>query len=87
MPESFTTDYESLGSTSSSLLDRVKAHDSDAWRRLVRLYGRLVLHGCRTSGLQPADRADVFQEVFRSVAGHIDDFRRDQKAMPNMPRT
>ena len=30
------------GSTSSSLLRRVKLQDPDAWRRLVRLYEPLV---------------------------------------------
>ncbi len=78
MTDSFATSYESIGSTSSSLLERVKAEDQGAWQRLVRLYGRLVLHWCRVSGLQAADRADVFQEVFRAVAGHIDDFRHDR---------
>jgi len=78
MTDSFTTSYESIGSTSTSLLERVKAQDQDAWQRLVRLYGRLVLHWCRTSGLQPADRADVFQEVFRAGDSGIGEFRRDR---------
>ena len=72
------TSYESVGSTRSSLLERVRAEDQDAWRRLVRLYGRLVLHWCRASGLQPADRADIFQEVFRAVGSGIGEFRRDR---------
>jgi RNA polymerase sigma-70 factor (ECF subfamily) len=70
---------EPIGSTSTSLLRRVRLRDDDAWRRLVRLYGRLVLHWCRQAGLQRADRADVFQEVFRSVAAHIDGFRHDRQ--------
>jgi RNA polymerase sigma-70 factor (ECF subfamily) len=74
---SFTNDP--VGSTSTSLLQRVRLRDDDAWSRLVRLYGRLVLYWCRQAGLQRADRADVFQEVFRSVAAHIDGFRRDRQ--------
>ena len=41
MTDSFATSYESIGPTSSSLLERVKAEDQDAWQRLVRLYRRL----------------------------------------------
>lgn len=77
--ETFSESVESLGSTSTSLLQRVRLRDADAWSRLVRLYGRLVLYWCRNAGLQRADRADVFQEVFRSVAAHIDSFRHDRQ--------
>ena len=66
-----------VGSTSSSLLERVKAHDEAAWRQLVGLYGPLVLYWCRSAGVLPADCVDVCQEVFRAVAGSIGDFRRD----------
>jgi RNA polymerase sigma-70 factor (ECF subfamily) len=76
MPESL---HSSVGSTSSSLIERVKARDDDAWQRLVRLYGALVLYWCRKSGLPPTDRNDVFQDVFRSVARHIAEFRHDHK--------
>lgn len=70
--------YDSIGTTSTGLLKRVKDRDQQAWRKLVRLYGRLVLFWCRQAGLQRADRADVFQDVFRAVARHIDGFRREQ---------
>jgi RNA polymerase sigma-70 factor (ECF subfamily) len=63
-------------STSTSLLERVKAQDAEAWRRLIRLYGRLVLYWCRQAGLQHADRSDVFQEVVRAVVRHISSFQR-----------
>jgi RNA polymerase sigma-70 factor (ECF subfamily) len=76
MGESSGASGESLGSTSASLLERVKARDEDAWRRLVRLYAPFVLYWCRQAGLQEADRADLSQEVFNSVARHIADFRR-----------
>ena len=65
--------------TSPSLLLRVQADDTDAWSRLVELYAPLVYHWCRRSQLDAEDTADVFQEVFRSVAQHIHDFRRDRK--------
>jgi RNA polymerase sigma-70 factor, ECF subfamily len=76
--ESFSTSYESIGSTSSSLLERVKAHDQAAWERLVKLYGRLLLYWCRRAGVPRADRADVFQEVFRAVAQDIEGFHHDR---------
>jgi RNA polymerase sigma-70 factor, ECF subfamily len=65
-------------STSSTLLQRVKLHDAEAWRRLVRLYGPLVFLWCRRSGLARHDSADVAQEVWAAVATHIAEFRRDR---------
>src|SRR5262245_36645258 len=64
--------------TSLTLLQRVQARQPDAWERLVDLYAPLVLHWCRRGGLHGDDADDVFQEVFRSLAEHIADFRRDR---------
>lgn len=69
---------EALGRTSSSLLDRIKNQDQDAWRRLVHLYSPLVYSWCRRAGLQEADAADVGQDVFRKVAESIASFHHDQ---------
>ena len=63
-------------STSSSLLERVKARDVEAWRGLVRLYGPMIYRWCRQSGLQGADAADIAQEVFRTVGAKVTEFRR-----------
>jgi len=68
------------GSTSSSLLRRVKRQDADAWRRLVRLYGPLVYLWARQCGLQADDAADVLQETFVAVAEGVQRFRREQPA-------
>jgi RNA polymerase sigma-70 factor, ECF subfamily len=65
-----------IGSTSSSLIVRVAAHDAEAWRRLVWLYGPLVRSWIRRSRLQQADAEDVFQDVFRAVAQGIDRFKQ-----------
>jgi RNA polymerase sigma-70 factor, ECF subfamily len=65
--------------TSSTLLIRIKAKDQEAWQRLVHLYGPLVYGWCRRFGLQEADAADVGQDVFRSVAEAIGDFRHEQE--------
>jgi RNA polymerase sigma-70 factor (ECF subfamily) len=64
--------------TSPSLLVRVRANQAGAWERLVDLYSPLVYHWCRQAQLTPEDTADVFQEIFRSVAEHIARFRRDR---------
>src|SRR5690606_7771386 len=61
-------------STSSGLLRRVRGLDAVAWNDLVTLYGPLVYHWTRKAGLQPADAADVVQDVFRSVLAGIDRF-------------
>ena len=63
------------GSTSSGLLARLRSKDRDAWSRLAKLYGPLVYGWCRRRGLRAEDAADVVQEVFRAVAGRIEDFK------------
>jgi RNA polymerase sigma-70 factor (ECF subfamily) len=63
--------------TSRSLIERVRADESDAWGRLVALYAPMVLHWCRRRDLQEQDAADIFQEVFQIVATHITTFRKE----------
>lgn len=65
--------------TSPSLLAGVQDNRAGAWERLVDLYAPLVYHWCRRCNLSPEDTADVFQEVFRSVAQHVRDFSRDRE--------
>ncbi|MCI0702834.1 MAG: sigma-70 family RNA polymerase sigma factor [Planctomycetia bacterium] len=64
--------------TSVSLLNRAKVFEPAAWARLVDLYGPLVYRWCMRAGLQPADAADVGQEVFSAVARAIAKFRRER---------
>ena len=66
------------GTTSTSLLERLKGQDQAAWQRVYALYGPLVHRWCRQAGLQDADAADQVQEVFRAVDRKIGDFRRDR---------
>jgi len=68
----------SIGSTSSSLIRRVRQHQPDAWRQLVRLYGPLVSFWIARTGLRDSDAEDVFQEVFTTVARGIAGFRKDR---------
>jgi RNA polymerase sigma-70 factor (ECF subfamily) len=64
--------------THRSLLERARARDQSAWERMVTLYAPLVFSWCRGWGLKPDDAADVFQEVFQSVAVHLNGFRRER---------
>jgi RNA polymerase sigma-70 factor (ECF subfamily) len=77
MTKSFGVENSLTGSTSSSLIRRVKDHDQNAWRRLVRLYGPLVDFWIRRSGLQSADVHDIFQDVFSAIANGINGFRKE----------
>jgi RNA polymerase sigma-70 factor (ECF subfamily) len=61
-------------STSTSLIERVRERDAEAWSRLARLYTPLVYRWARQCGLQSSDAADVSQEVFMAVATHVDRF-------------
>jgi RNA polymerase sigma-70 factor (ECF subfamily) len=64
--------------TSSSLLRRAQADDADAWNVLVQTYSRRIYRWCRRAGLQPADACNVVQEVLRSVARKLAEFRREK---------
>jgi RNA polymerase sigma-70 factor (ECF subfamily) len=65
--------------TFRGLLERVKVDDEAAWHRLIDLYAPLVYRWCRRDGLPEQDAADVFQDVFQSVATHIADFRKEKE--------
>lgn len=65
---------EGSNATSRSLIARVRAHDAKAWERLVELYAPYVLVECRRARLEPADLADVFQEVFQAAFTRIATF-------------
>ena len=65
--------------TSVSLLCRIQTFAPTAWARLVDLYGPLVYRWCIRARLQPADAADVGQEVFGAVAQAITRFRHDRQ--------
>ncbi len=68
----------SSSGTSRSLLAQVQRDEPEAWGRLVNLYAPLVLHWCRSSGLQDHDSADVFQDVFQAVVAHVAGFRKER---------
>lgn len=60
--------------TSLTLLSKISANNPEAWQRFVKLYAPLVYSWTRNAGVQPADAADIGQEVFRVVATKISQF-------------
>lgn len=74
----FAVAKDDLGSTNSSLLERLKLRDPHAWQRLDHLYGPVIYSWCRRAGLSADDAADTLQEVFRVLARRMADFRRDR---------
>jgi RNA polymerase sigma-70 factor (ECF subfamily) len=64
--------------TSLSLLERARARDEDAWRSLVYLYAPLVAAWCNRWNVRGASADDISQDVFQTVAGNLDKFRRDR---------
>jgi RNA polymerase sigma-70 factor (ECF subfamily) len=63
--------------TSTTLLERAKGGEAEAWSRLVALYSPLVLWWCRRRGLGPHDAEDVAQEVLATVHARIAGFRKE----------
>src|SRR5487761_468388 len=64
--------------TSSSLIDRLRGQSPGAWRTLVAIYSPLIYRWCRRMGVASSEAADVSQEVFRSVARQVGQFRRSR---------
>ncbi|MHC4880784.1 MAG: RNA polymerase sigma factor [Planctomycetota bacterium] len=73
-----SSDSDSWGRTSTSLLQRVRERDEQAWENLVYIYGPLVETWCRKWTLRSEDVADVFQEVFAAVDQRIHAFRKER---------
>ncbi|MEQ1830199.1 MAG: RNA polymerase sigma factor, partial [Pirellula sp.] len=65
-------------STSISLLQRASGGESNAWQRVVQIYGPLVYSWARRTGLQPQEAADVTQETFLAVYKRLPSFRSDR---------
>jgi RNA polymerase sigma-70 factor (ECF subfamily) len=60
-------------------LERIRTGDPAAWDQLISLYAPLVYSWCRQWDLQDQEIADISQEVFLSVLGHIAAFRKERK--------
>ncbi|NUN97156.1 MAG: sigma-70 family RNA polymerase sigma factor [Candidatus Omnitrophica bacterium] len=67
-------------STRQSLLARIHdPQDREAWAEFVELYTPFVYNLVRRRGLQPADAADVTQDVMRSVFSSLGRFQHNQR--------
>jgi RNA polymerase sigma-70 factor (ECF subfamily) len=64
--------------TSRSLLMQLQDGQPAAWERLTSLYAPLVYHWCRQMHLAEQDMPDILQQVFQSVASHIQTFHKDR---------
>ena len=64
--------------TSTSLLERIRGLDGDAWSRFVALYCPLVYDACRRYRVQPADADDIVQDVLQSVSRGIHGFKKER---------
>lgn len=61
--------------TRGTLLSRVRdLSDAEAWREFVSDYGPLILRWCEKHGLQPADSADVVQDVLARLVSAMRTF-------------
>jgi RNA polymerase sigma factor (sigma-70 family) len=56
--------FEEGGSTDTTLIERCRQGDAQAWELLVERYQRLVYSIPRRAGLDNEQAADVFQQVF-----------------------
>ena len=65
-------------SISSTLLERIRARQPEAWQRLVNLYTPVVYQWCRQYHVTRDDALDLVQEVFTAVAQNIGGFRRSR---------
>jgi RNA polymerase sigma-70 factor (ECF subfamily) len=66
------------GSTSTGLIQRVRANEPQAWEKLVALYGPLVYAWVRRAGVAEADASDIGQEVLLAVVANITRFDMQQ---------
>lgn len=66
-----------MDTTSLSLLVRLRSPaDEEAWRRFVQLYEPLLKYWLRRFSLQPADAADLLQEILTTLLAALPRFER-----------
>jgi RNA polymerase sigma-70 factor (ECF subfamily) len=65
------------GSTSLTLLQRIRSGDTSGWRHVLDLYTPLVYYWCNRWGVPATDAEDVVQEVFQAASQGISTFRRE----------
>jgi len=67
-----------MHTTSITLLSALRNSDDQvAWDRFVRIYTPFIYYWARKAGLQPADSADLVQDVFTLLVQKLPEFRYD----------
>jgi len=67
-----------MHTTSITLLSALRNSDDQvAWERFVRIYTPFIYYWARKAGLQPADSADLVQDVFALLVRKLPEFRYD----------
>lgn len=56
------------------MIARAQQGDATSWKELAQVYGPVVYGWARRCGCQSADAADVMQDTFAAVAGHLSNF-------------
>jgi RNA polymerase sigma-70 factor (ECF subfamily) len=64
--------------TPASLLERLRRPEDEDWRRFVQLYTPFIYAWARGAGLQPADAADLVQDVLTTLLRALPAFSYDQ---------
>jgi len=64
--------------TSTTLLERLRAREQEAWQRLLHLYTPLVAYWCKQWGVRGSDTDDIIQDVFQAVAASLANFRHER---------
>lgn len=69
-----------MATTSASLLERLReGRDSDAWGRVLDLYGPLIRNWAERLGVRGADADDLVQDVLTVVVRRFPDFVHPEK--------
>jgi RNA polymerase sigma-70 factor (ECF subfamily) len=71
--------------TSTTLIERLKAGEAEAWRQVMVLYHPLVMWWCLRKGLGPHEAEDVAQEVFLTVARKAAEFTKREQGSSFRP--
>lgn len=67
--------------TRPSLIARLQdADDAEAWTAFVEIYQPLLQRIIRRWGLQPADAAEITQEVLAAVSARVGDFEKREQS-------
>jgi len=70
---------DEIPSLSTSLLQRARQMNAEAWGRIVDVFSPIIYRWARTSGLAAEDAADAVQDVLAAVARNLERFERERE--------